>query len=228
MSLPPLRFHHAAETLTRSVSIANLVIAGWTGRDRAALEKHIAELEALGVKRPSRTPVFYRAAAARLTCAPRIEATGDASSGEAEFVLLQSAGRLWIGCGSDHTDRRVETYDVTVSKQMCDKPVAADFWAFEDVAPRWDTLMLRSFIHEGGARTLYQEGSVAAMLAPRDVIKLYTGGDALAEGTLMFCGTLAARGGIRPAARFEFELEDAALGRKIAGGYDIAPLPLAD
>ena len=173
----PLRFHHGAETLLRSVSIAHLVIAGWTGRDRAALEKHIAELEALGVKRPARTPVFYRAAAARLTCAPRIEATGAESSGEAEFVLLQSAGRLWIGCGSDHTDRRVETYDVTVSKQMCDKPVAADFWAFGDVEAHWDRLTLRSFIPEGSARVLYQEGSVASMLAPLDLIRLYAGGD---------------------------------------------------
>ena len=30
----------------------NLVIAGWTGRNVEALEAHIRELEALGVKRP--------------------------------------------------------------------------------------------------------------------------------------------------------------------------------
>jgi hypothetical protein len=37
-----------------------LIIAGWTGRDRVAQEKHIAELEALGVRRPPSTPVYYR------------------------------------------------------------------------------------------------------------------------------------------------------------------------
>ena len=33
------------------VEIKQLVIAGWTGRDAAAVQKHIQELEALGVKR---------------------------------------------------------------------------------------------------------------------------------------------------------------------------------
>ena len=40
------------------VPVNQLVVAGWTGRDRAAVEKHIKELEVLGVKRPSTTPVY--------------------------------------------------------------------------------------------------------------------------------------------------------------------------
>src|SRR5689334_20810976 len=122
-----------AAPLQASVTITQAVIAGWTGRDKAALERHISELEALGVKRPASTPIFYRVAAARLTVDETIEATGGASSGEAEYVLLQHGGRLWVGTGSDHTDREVETYGVTVSKQMCDKPVAPRFWPFDDV-----------------------------------------------------------------------------------------------
>ena len=42
-------------------------IAGWTGRNLAALEAHIKELEALGVKRPKSVPIFYRNAASLLT-----------------------------------------------------------------------------------------------------------------------------------------------------------------
>src|ERR1700761_2101379 len=114
--------------MRRPITIDQLVVAGWTGRDKAAVEKHIAELEAIGVKRPATTPIFYRASAARLTTDDEIEATGTASSGEAEFVLLQHDGRLWIGAGSDHTDREVETYGVSVSKQMCEKPIAPEFW----------------------------------------------------------------------------------------------------
>ena len=71
-----------------------------------------------------------------------IEVVGERSGGEVEFVLLQHAGRLWVGTGSDHTDREVEKYGVTVSKQMCEKPIAPPFWAFDDVAPHWDRLML--------------------------------------------------------------------------------------
>ena len=206
--------------------IRDAVIAGWTGRDPVAMEKHIAELEAIGVKRPASTPIFYRVAAARLTTDPAIEATGTASSGEAEFVLVQADGRLFVGAGSDHTDREVETYGVTVSKQMCDKPVAPVLWPFDEVAEHWDRLRLRSRIVNGGARSLYQEGPVTAMLDPRDLMSRYAEGGHLPDGTLMFCGTLAAHGGIRPAERFEFELEDPVLGRKIGHAYSVKTLPI--
>jgi uncharacterized protein DUF2848 len=106
----------------REVVVKDAVIAGWTGRDAIAVEKHIKELEALGVKRPATTPIFYRVAAARLTTNDTIEAVGDSSGGEVEFVLLQDAGRLWVGAGSDHTDREVEKYGVTVSKQLATSP----------------------------------------------------------------------------------------------------------
>src|SRR4051812_45398213 len=96
------------------VTIDQAVIAGWTGRDAAAVEKHIKELEALGVKRPATTPIFYRVAASRLTTEGTIEAVGESSGGEVEFVLLNHGGKLWVGTGSDHTDREVEKYGVTV------------------------------------------------------------------------------------------------------------------
>lgn len=210
----------------RVLVVRRAIIAGWTGRDPAAVEKHVRELELLGVKRPATTPIFYRVSAQRITTADTMQVPGTTSSGEVEFVLVMAGGELLVGVGSDHTDREVETYNVTVSKQMCDKPVAAQLWPFADVAPHWDKLVLRSFIMERGQRVLYQEGSVAAMLAPLDLIGRIGEGKALGEGTVMFCGTFAAKGGIRPAARFEFELEDPVLGRRLAHGYDIENLPV--
>jgi hypothetical protein len=229
----PLLLHGDQGLERRNVGIDHLVIAGWTGRDKAALEKHIAELEALGVKRPASVPIFYRASAARLTIDEEIEVLGEASSGEAEFVLLQHDGRLWVGAGSDHTDREVEKYGVSVSKQLCDKPVAPEFWPIVEVAPHWDRLMLRSYILESNLhtlytdkRTLYQEGPVTAMLDPLTLIEQYCGKKELQDGTLMFCGTLAAHGGIRSSARFEFELEDPVLERKIQHQYRVQTLPV--
>jgi Protein of unknown function (DUF2848) len=222
----PCIFHSKTGTERRDVRIDQLVIAGWTGRDKAALEKHIAELEAIGVKRPATTPIFYRASAVRLTTGDAIEALGKASSGEAEFILLRHGGRLWVGAGSDHTDREVEKYGVSVSKQMCDKPIASAFWDYAEVAPHWDKLMLRAHISENAAPTLYQEGSVAAMLDPLTLIEQYAGKTGLAENTLMFCGTLAARGGVRPADDFAFELDDPVLGRKIQHHYRVQVLPV--
>ena len=221
----PLLLDDAGKGLKHAnVVIDHAVIAGWTGRDQAAVEKHIKELEVLGVKRPATTPIFYRVAASRLTTDDSIEVTGTASSGEVEFVLLQYQGRLWIGTGSDHTDREVEAYGVTVSKQMCEKPIAPQFWAFDDVAAHWDKVMVGSHATMGRKRVLYQEGLVAAMRHPEDLIGRYAK-SGLAEGTLMFCGTLAVRGGLRPAQHFEFEIEDPVRGRKIHHGYSVASLP---
>lgn len=210
----------------QALAIEAAVIAGWTGRDPSAVEKHIVELRELGVREPAFTPVFYRVAVSRLTTGTEIEASGTESGGEVEFVLLRQGGKLWIGVGSDHTDRKVESYSVTVSKQMCEKPIAPAFWDYDEVVGHWDELLLRSFVVEGGERTVYQEGSVTAMLHPEALIACYTGGGSLNESTLMFCGTLPANGGVRPTSQFAFELEDPVLGRKIAHEYRVVTLPV--
>ena len=116
-----LDFEIAGATL--GARIDKLIIAGWTGRDLAAVEQHIAELAAVGVRRPATVPCFYRLGANLLTQAPAIDVAGCHSSGEVEVVLLSLANGLHVGVGSDHTDRKVEVYGVTVSKQMCPKPV---------------------------------------------------------------------------------------------------------
>jgi Protein of unknown function (DUF2848) len=227
MSVETLTFcrHGRDGVETRPIALRTAVIAGWTGRDPVAREKHIVELMALGVARPATTPIYYRVSASRLTTATQIEAVGENSSGEVEVVLICDAGKVWVGVGSDHTDRKVETYNVTTSKQMCDKPIAPELWPFDDVSDHWDSLMLRSWIEEGGQRRLYQEGAVSAMLVPDTIVAGFEPNGKLADGTAMFCGTLAARGGIRPSRRFSFELADPIRNRRITYAYDIVTLP---
>ena len=221
-----LTLRTAGADVRRDVTIERTVVAGWTGRDPVAVEKHIKELEALGVKRPATTPIFYRVSTARLTTDKVIEAVGDASGGEAEFLLLKHDGKMWVGTGSDHTDRAVETYGVTVSKQMCEKPIAPVFWVYDDVAPHWDRLLLRSYVLNGTERTLYQEGPITKMMDPKALLARYNGSAELPDNTLMFCGTLAAIGGIRATDAFEFEIEDPVLGRRITHSYRVEKLPI--
>jgi hypothetical protein len=199
--------------------VSELVIAGWTGRDQAALHKHIRELEALGVKPPKTTPIFYRVAASLLTTANEIEVSGPDTSGEVEFVLLKTETELRITVGSDHTDRKAETIGVSLSKQLCAKPVSAQSWRYDEVKPHWERLLLRSWA-DG---ELYQEGPVTAMRAPEDLLQRFGG---LRSGWAMFCGTLAAKGGIRPASKFAMELEDPVLGRKLGHEYAVKVLPV--
>lgn len=208
------------------VDIHSLIIAGWAGRDEAAIEHHIEELAAIGVPRPSTTPLYYRVAAQTLTQSGELVVLGPDSSGEVEPVVVAMADGLWIGIGSDHTDRKAEAAGIALSKQLCGKPVGSDLWAYADVEGHWDQLILRSWATIDGQRVLYQESSVSSLRTPRDLIRRHTGTDSLLAGTLMFCGTPGAIGGIRPASRFEMELKDPVLNRSLAHGYDIPVLPV--
>jgi hypothetical protein len=214
---------------TRRATIDNLIIAGWTGRDTAAVEHHVAELAAIGVKPPATVPCFYRLGASLLTTAGTIDVVGSHSSGEVEFVLVSLAEDLHVGVGSDHTDRKVETYGVTVSKQMCPKPVGRELWRFSDLEAHWDDLMLRSWVTRDGTRELYQEGPVTKMLAPRDLMRGYLGAPrVLPVGTAMYCGTLPVIGELAGGERFEIELEDRRSKRTLQHAYVARCLAIAD
>ena len=126
---------------------------------------------------------------------------------------------------SDHTDRKLESHSVALSKQLCIKPVARTAWRLADVAGHWDELQLRSRIVENGAEVLYQDGTLASLRTPGDLIQGYCGAAALPEGTAMLCGTMAVIGGIRPAQVFELELADPRSGRRIVHRYTQTLLP---
>lgn len=230
--MPIFERHSESGELLISFEARTLVMAGWTGRDEAAVRHHILELEALGVQPPSKTPLFYRVDPALLAGpVDEIQVIGEESSGEAEAVILAMSDGLWVGLGSDHTDRAFEAQSVQLSKQLCRKPMAETLWRYDEVVGHWDELILRTHIVEGGQRVLYQEGTLAALRHPEELMIAYRGEEeqpddaTLPTGTALFCGTMPAIGGIRPAARFEMELEDPVQGRKMSGVYETRTLP---
>jgi len=219
---------HEMLTATPVDTVRQLVIAGWTGRNRAAVHEHIEELKAIGVAPPSTVPVFYEVSSSLMTTSTGITVVGDKTSGEVEFVLINTPQGLLVTVGSDHTDRWLETVSVHHSKQICSKPVAAECWFFTSVEAHWDRLFLRAYSHVGGHRKLYQEGPVTNMLAPRELIARYAqlNGD-LAAGAAMSCGTLPLMGSIEYGTRFEIQLEDPVLQRTLSHSYAISALPVA-
>jgi Protein of unknown function (DUF2848) len=223
-----LRFNCHSESGVRAVdaTIHTLVIAGWAGRDEKALRHHIEELAAIGVPRPSSVPVFYRGSASLLTQADQLDVLGPDSSGEVEPVIVALEDGLWLGVGSDHTDRKAETFGIALSKQMCGKPVSRDLWRLDAVIDRWDTLVMRSHATIDGKSTLYQEGTLANLRPPSDLIGKWTSQGALKPGTIMFGGTLGAIGGIRSASHFAMEICDPTTGQTLRQDYDIAVLPV--
>jgi hypothetical protein len=209
-----------------AVEIDTLIIAGWAGRDEKAIRHHIEELAAIGVPRPSSVPVYYRVSADNLTQSDRLVVLGPDTSGEIEPIVVSLADGLWIGIGSDHTDRKAETIGIALSKQLCGKPVGRTLWRLDEVEAHWDSLILRAWATIAGERVLYQEGNLATLRTARDLIERRPDGSDLAPGTLMFGGTLSAIGGIRPAGQFDMELEDPVLGRRMTHSYSIDCLPV--
>ncbi len=205
------------------------LIAGWTGRDSAKVAAHIEELAKIGVPRPSTTPLYYRVPAALLTQSPRIEVLGAETGGEAEPVIVDDGRSLWLGLGSDHTDRGLEATSVAHAKAVCAKPLAAGLWPLEAVAGRLDELRLTSEISaDGQSWTRYQEGSLAEILPLTAVIAgAPTARDSrLGSGMVLFCGTLPAIGGVRPAPRFRATLHDPAGRRELTLDYATEILPV--
>ena len=204
------------------VTITALTIAGWTARDRAAVDHHIEELAAIGVPPPSQVPLFYKVSPALLTQTDTLTVLGPQTSGEVEPFLLKAQGKLWLGIASDHTDRGLEATSVAHSKQVCGKPVAHQLWDFEGLADRLDDLQLSSHIEDDGGSVIYQDGTLEAISPLSKLLER----NPLAEGAAMLCGTLGAIGGVRPSNTFSMRLSDPVSGRTILGRYSIEALPV--
>jgi hypothetical protein len=166
-----------------------LIIAGYTGRDAAAVAEHIAELAAIGVPPPASVPAFYELDPGLLTTDPVVEVSGANTSGEVEPVLIRHENRYFLGVGSDHTDRDRERHDIAASKAACPKPVG------EQVIPLpadladvgWDTLTVESAV-DG---TAYQRGTLDTLRTPTDLLTRLTETLGAIHGDfVIFAGTL--------------------------------------
>lgn len=226
--MPVLTFERRSGVARDRVSFTanELVVAGWTGTDEKGLLHHIEELAVLGVPRPSSVPVFYRNAVSNVMQVDRLQVLGPDTSGEVEPVVLAMDDGLWLTVGSDHTDRKAEAMGIALSKQLCAKVIGTVAWRLEDVAGHWESLIVRAHATIDGKRVLYQEGTLKSLRHPSDLIARYAGGKPLPVGTVMMGGTMSAIGGIRPASRFEMELEDPTTGERITHAYDIEALPV--
>src|SRR5205085_11097431 len=108
-----------------SVAVRRLVAAGFTGRNVAEVEKHVAELQRQGVPPPPSIPAFYELDPRWVSNVPEFAVTTATASGEAEAVLIFAGDDLadaLVTVGSDLTDREVERRSIRDAKQL-PKPV---------------------------------------------------------------------------------------------------------
>jgi hypothetical protein len=214
------------QTRPVSLSVKDVLLAGYTGRDRAKVLAHIHELEELGVAPPDRIPSVYVVAPSLVTTADNVNASGPETSGEVEFWAALTADGLLIGVGSDHTDRKHEAIDVAVSKTMCPKPVSRAVWRYDDVRDHWDQIEVRSWVTDDAGRRVYQEGRLDAFMTLEDVLAaVRDAGYPDLEDRVIFGGTLPTVEGFVYGRRFEAELRDPVLGRSLNLAYDVIVPP---
>ena len=198
-----------------------LVVIGYAGRDRAAVEHHIDELAELGVPRPASIPLFIVYPPGLIAQTPSIDIAGSNTSGEAEIVVVVDGDEAFVTLGSDHTDRILEAVDIVASKGVCPKPVAMSGWSAADVGDRWDDLVLRSRID---GDVLYQDGSAAANLHPLELVAAIPWAARPPDCFVAFTGTVPVIGGIRPSTGFRAELSGPGLP-PIELSYRVATVP---
>lgn len=203
----------------RALALDQAVVAGFTGRDRAEVDRHVEELRALGVPTPERVPAFYDVPP-DCVCQQGAVAVGHGeTSGEAEVALVGDGEERLVTLASDHTDRRAETTDIALSKRACPKPIADRAWRYADVVDHWDVLRLRSWIEEEGELRLYQEGTLGSLLAPPALLDLLPA--PLLPRFALLCGTVPVRGEIRGSSCFRAELRDPISGDAIRLDYRV-------
>ena len=206
-----------------------VAIAGYTGRDQEAVRRHVEELAAQGIAPPPHTPMIYpitsdRVVVGDITQDLAIEVVGEQTSGEAEFVLVIVEGEIYVAVGSDHTDRELEKVDIPAAKQVCPQVVGAELWRLADLDDHWDRLRLRSWA--GAEREPYQDGGVDALMRPRDILALVQARCTLpVRQAIISCGTVPLLGeGFKGGSRFEAELVDPVLDRRLSLTYTINPV----
>lgn len=133
------------------------VIAGYTGRDRAQVQKHIDELAHEGIPPPPEVPMWYEMPVAILSQADAIDVPTPQTCGEVEPALIGIGDDLYLSLGSDHTARDVEREDIAKSKRVCPKPLGRSIVRIGTPDAAFDAIRLESTI-DGEA---YQSGTFA-------------------------------------------------------------------
>ncbi len=228
MSDSELRVTVESKTGRRDLSfpVRRLICAGWVGRDQESLQAHIDELARHGVAPPSRTPIYLNFAPHLVTTADTVDVVSPESSGEVEYVVVKLGHDMYVGVGSDHTDRGFEKHSIPASKQMYSKVMAPVVWPYAEVEDHWNQIVIRSWTSTDDRRTPYQDAALADILNVGELLDQLPRDDGLPRDEfVLFSGTPPTKTGLIYGQAFDFEMDDLVLGRTIRHGYRVRVLP---
>lgn len=211
---------------TMGFTFRQACLFGWVGRNQEEVRAHAAELAAHGIRGPKNIPEYFLMTSDVITHSPEIVVVGDRTCGEVEIFFFRKNGQIYVGVGSEHTDRELEGYNMIKSKAICQKPMSKEVWLYEDIKDHWDEIQLTSWqINEQGERILYQDEPLGTILPLEDLLeraeKLYPNLD----DVIIWSGTISALNGLVYGSTFSGEMNDKVLGRKLTFTYDIKAVP---
>ena len=206
-------------TREMTVHFDTVIAVGFAGRDQAAVKHHIDELAEIGVRPPSKTPIMYPCSTNSLVRSEKLQVIGRETSGEVEFLLVLNEGEIYIGIGSDHTDRGLETVGISKAKQICGKPLGPVLWPYAEVKDHWDQIKLQSWQRKDGKEFIYQDGTVGGIMKVEDILAEVKKDCPNVKNAVLFSGTVGVKDGFVYGDWFRCELTDPVLGRKLSHEY---------
>lgn len=200
----------------------HIINAGYTGRDQTAVQAHIDELKEKGIPAPDKTPVYFVKFGDRLTQEEKFEVLDETDhSGEAEFALFFDGDEIYVGVGSDHTDRKLESASVPKAKQVCPKPIGHDIWKYSDLKDHWDSIKLNSYQTVDGKEIPYQQGTLADILPVEHLLKELRERIGDVSHCVIYSGTVPVLNGFQYGENFRCEMIDETLNRSLSMNYNI-------
>ena len=223
-----MEFNYQVQTVEglseKTMDLSRLIVVGFAGRDIEKTMEHIRELEEEGIPAPATVPVVYECDPHIITTDSTMRVIGDKTSGEVEYLILLDGDKTYIGLGSDHTDRALETVSIHKSKQLCLKPYVSTFWDLDEIREHFYELELRATQVLDGEEIEYQEGTTADLLPLERIIEEVRK-DTDPTNSLIYSGTVPLKAGFKYGQSFGATLSDRKLDRELRISYDIEVIP---
>ena len=182
----------------KEINYDQVFAIGYAGRNMEKTMEHIRELEEqLGVPAPKKIPTIFQCGTYLLTQEKDLHFIGEKTCGEVEYVMVVTGGKLYIGLGSDHTDRELEGMSVPKAKQICANQTV------------------------DGEEILYQQGTLADIMDPGMILKELDERVGNVTDAVIYSGTVPLTEGFRYGTEFRCEMDDEVLGRKLSLNYKV-------
>lgn len=205
-----------------NIDFDQLLVIGFAGRNIEKTMEHIRELEEqLGVPAPKQIPTIFECSLELLTQGKDIKFVGNKTSGEVEYIIVKSGEKIYIGLGSDHTDRELESVSIPKAKQVSPKPIAGELWDYEEVKDHWDQIKLVSYQTINGEEVKYQDGTLADILPVEKILSVLTERVGHIDNSIIYSGTVPVLDGFKYGDNFRSLMIDEVLNRSIEFNYDV-------